>query len=96
MIYEQMKEKDPERDPLFTAIEVLKNPDDIRQFFKEYEEYMIKHSDASIKGREREVARSDVGYVLGYYCDETRKLWYGVLSEVGHPFFGHGFGREGK
>jgi hypothetical protein len=92
-LLEQMKEFDPKRNPAFTAIDKLKNPQDIQRFMREYEEWMVKNGDESIKGREVEVARSNIGYILGYYSDATAKLWYGSLPDVVHPVFGAGFGR---
>jgi len=92
-LFEQMQKVDPKRNPVFNAIDKLKEPKDIQQFVKEYEEWMLKNGDISIKGREAEVARSNVGYILGYYSDATAKLWYGCLDNVNHPVFGPGFGR---
>ena len=88
-----MQKFDTERNPVFTAIEKLKTPHDIQRFVKEYEDYLLKCGEPSIRGREVDVARSNVGYILGYYGDETRKLWYGCLDNVNHPIFGSGFGR---
>jgi hypothetical protein len=92
-LFEQMESFDKKRNPVFTAIEKLKRPEDIQRFVSEYEEWLVKNGDASIKGRERETARSNVGYILGYYSDETMKLWYANLPDVNHPVFGSGFGR---
>lgn len=92
-LFEQMEAFDKKRNPVFTAIDKLKSPQDIQRFMREYEEYLVEHGDKSIKGREREVARSNVGYILGYYDDATMKWWYSSLPEVSHPVFGAGFGR---
>lgn len=92
-LFEQMQEFDKKRNPVFTAIDKLKRPNDIQRFAKEYEEYLIANSNEEIKGREREVARSNIGYILGYYSDETMRLWYANLPDVNHPVFGAGFGR---
>jgi len=92
-LFEQMQAFDTKRNPVFTAIDKLKSPQDIQRFVREYEEWLVKNGDKSVKGREREVARSNVGYILGYYSDATMKLWYSNLSDVNHPVFGAGFGR---
>ncbi|MFA5103528.1 MAG: hypothetical protein WC525_10315 [Candidatus Thermoplasmatota archaeon] len=92
-LLEDMIQINPERNVVFTAIETLKRPEDIRRFMKEYEDWMLENGDVSTKGREVEVARQNVGYILGYFSPEAYKLWYGVLQEVSHPVFGHGFGR---
>jgi hypothetical protein len=92
-LFEQMEKKDPKRNPVFTAIDTLKDPEDIKTFVMEYEEYLIQNTNDSIRGRERETARSNVGYILGYYSKETRAFWYQNLPDVNHPVFGSGFGR---
>ncbi len=92
-IIPELIKKDPKRDFAFTAVEVIKDPAEIKAFLKEYEQWMIENGDESIKGREVEVARSNIGYLLGYYSNETAKLWYATLKEVNHPIFGPGFGR---
>jgi hypothetical protein len=92
-LFQDMENKAPDRNPVFTAIEELKTPDEIRQFVKEYEDYLVANSNEETKGRERQVARSNVGYILGYYSDETQKRWYKELPNVSHPVFGYGFGR---
>jgi hypothetical protein len=92
-LFEQMQKVAPKRNPVFTAIEKLKDPTDIKQFMRDYEEWMLKNGDLSIRGREAEVARSNVGYILGYYDGATAKLWYGCLDNVSHPIFGETFGR---
>jgi hypothetical protein len=92
------------RNPVFTAIETLKEPEEIKQFVKEYEEYMLTHcgrhpdhpedeQDLKTVGHEIEIARSNVGYILGYYSDGTARRWYSALPNISHPVFGHGFGR---
>lgn len=92
-LFEQMEAFDKKRNPVFTAIDKLKTPEDIQRFANEYEEYLVANSNKEIEGKEREVARSNIGYILGYYSDATAKLWYGSLPDVVHPVFGAGFGR---
>lgn len=38
-------------------------------------------------------ARTNLGYILGYYDHTTRQQWYAALPDVSHPVFGPGFGR---
>ena len=91
-LVENMREIDPKRNPVFVAIDTLKDPDDIRRFVSEYESWMVQN-DETVRGREHEIACSNIGYILGYYGDETQRLWYGNLPDVVHPVFGAGFGR---
>lgn len=92
-LYQEMQDKAPERNPVFTAIETLNTDDEIRQFVKEYEDYIIANTNDTVRGREREVARQNVGYILGYHSDGVMKKWYAALPDVNHPIFGSDFGR---
>lgn len=111
-LLQAMVDKDLKRNPVFTAIDELEDPDDIRRFVQEYEEWMKinagkdvpdDYSDYSIPlpgsrrpdtiGHEVDIARGNIGYILGYYSGETQELWYGILDNVSHPVFGYGFGR---
>jgi len=87
-MFKEMQDKNLKQNPVFTAIEMLTDPNDIKQFCREYEEWMIDNGDESIKGREREVVRNNIGYILGYCSDGTAKLWYSLLPDVNHPIFG--------
>jgi len=91
-LVEDMRKIDSKRNPVFVAIDNLKNPDDIQRFASDYESWMVQN-DETVRGREHEIACSNIGYILGYYGDETQKLWYGNLPDVSHPVFGSGFGR---
>ena len=93
-LFEDMKKIDLERNPVFTAIERLEDESDIKQFLLDYEEYLIKNTNNTIRGRERDVARDNIGYILGYYDDKIQKKWYCILSNVSHPIFGPSFGRS--
>ena len=92
-LYDEMQAKDPKRNPIFTAIDMLKTDDEIRQFVREYEEFLLANTNDEIRGKEVQVARDNVGYVLGYYSDGVMKQWYAALPSVAHPVFGSAFGR---
>lgn len=80
-LVKKMLEKRPEKNPVFTAIETLKDSEEIKQFHKEYREYMEN------EGYDNKVADSNIGYILGYYDEDTKILWYNLL-DVKHPIFG--------
>jgi len=42
---------------------------------------------------DRDLALSNLGYMIGYMDEATRRRWYGALPQVSHPIFGVGFGR---
>ena len=92
-LFQKMSDLEPDKNPIFTAISNLKTVREIRLFMHQYEEWMLTNADASVRGKEVETARRNVGYILGYYGDKTRSKWYSALPDVSHPVFGYGFGR---
>ena len=69
--------------------------EDIRNVIKEYENYFINHHDDSVpKGTKLEIARRNIGYILGYIepASERNRI-YRALNDISHPIFGSGFGR---
>lgn len=46
-----------------------------------------------MKKDEPEYCDKNLGYMLGYFDEETRKHWYKILSHINHPIFGTNFGR---
>ncbi len=91
--FQRMEDLAPDKNPVITAIKHLKTAREIREFMRGYERYLIRHPNDSTKGREIETARSNVGYILGYFDDAVQRKWYRALPEVSHPVFGYGFGR---
>ncbi len=85
-LVDKMFEKRPKKNPVHTAIETLTKPEEITRFHKDYRAYM------EAEGSDAETADQNIGYILGYYGEHTKKLWYGIL-DVNHPIFGPNFGR---
>ena len=81
-LVKKMLEINPERNLVFTAIETLEDSEEIKQFHKEYREYMEN------EGYDNKVADSNIGYILGYYDKDTWRLWYPLL-DIKHPIFGN-------
>ena len=93
-IIEQMRKIEPKRNFCFIAIERLKTKKEIRAFMNEYVEWMRQEGEtAHVRENAESIAKSNVGYILGYYSDDVQSLWYGTLNDVSHPIFGSGFGR---
>lgn len=91
MIIEQLKAKEPDRDFVFIAIEELKMIWEIKQFYNEYCRWMEKNfkPEESLRGITcKQCADQNIGYILGYYDSDTRKLWNSVLNTINHPIFG--------
>lgn len=76
---------DPTKQPINTAVNTLSDPEDIRGFVQEYGE-MLEHVHGGEVGIQ--VSKMNIGYILGYYSNDTRKLWYDSEPSIGHPIFG--------
>ena len=87
---ELLKEaNDKGKNVVFIAIETLDDEEKIRRFYEDYVEY-IETSGATkdVRDRPREIALSNVGYLLGYFGDKIRKRWLSCLPDLSHPIFG--------
>lgn len=51
------------------------------RFLEKYREYSPEHADGNL------------GYLFGYYGEETRKRLYSLFKTCNHPIFGQKFGR---
>ncbi|MBI2034838.1 MAG: hypothetical protein HYT11_03860 [Candidatus Levybacteria bacterium] len=81
----------PDNDVVFAAIEKLHNPDEIRQFRNEYEEFIrLRAHDGETRQQIADIANNDIGFVLGFYTDrmETVRMWFKTLGQISHPEFG--------
>jgi hypothetical protein len=80
---------------ILSAMCKLESPQDIQQFVTEYENWFVMNADDTVKkGTELEVARKNIGYILGYLDAENRNRMYSALSNISHPVFGSSFGRN--
>lgn len=68
-------------------------PEVVQQIVKEYEGWMLVNGDKTVKGKEVETAQKNIGYIIGYCNEETRRNLYGALNNISHPIFGASFGR---
>lgn len=73
-ILEFYQELFPEREVAFSAMDYLKNPRDIEQFFKEYQDYLVKD------GLNASDAEGNIRYIGGYYDKDVASLWRDVLE----------------
>lgn len=95
--YQEMLKKEkgkPTIGGLLRGMLALDNPEDIRAFAKEYEQWLVANGDETIKGKEVETAKRNLGYIIGYCGEDDRKKLYAALSDVSHPIFGSSFGRD--
>lgn len=78
-------------------IEAAKTDDEIRAAYEamitETEDYLTNNPDPENETDAKKLVNGNLGYMLGYYDQETRERWYRVLDSVSHPVFGHTFGR---
>jgi hypothetical protein len=88
-IIEHLKGKSPGRNIVFIAIEELKTPEEIKEFYEEYVELLRTQGDTEyVRENPEKVADENIGYVLGYYNQQTAELWMETLPSVHHPIFG--------
>ncbi len=80
-LLEKLQAEDPDREVVFIAIEKLKDEKQIKEFFQQYVESLTQ-------GDPYELAKRNIGYVLGYYDQKTVNRWEKALPEAKHPLFG--------
>ena len=82
-LIEKLQEENAERNFLFTAVERLSRPDEIRRFHNEYVAWMQGNAeDETTQQNPEAVVNANIGYVLGYYSRETAERWMNCLPEV--------------
>jgi hypothetical protein len=82
---ERAQKIDPNQSFLHNAIEHFIQPDGMRAFLDQYEEWC---EDQRKDGTGCEVARSNLGYVTGYFGEETQRRWFDAIPHLSHPVFG--------
>ncbi|MEK7617256.1 MAG: hypothetical protein AAB414_04320 [Patescibacteria group bacterium] len=88
-ILQRLQKLDPERNVAFTAVEQLKDPQEMQQFMDEYAKWLGENSDdEEIKRNPFQVAGSNVGYIVGYYDKATADRWFQAIEGLSHPIFG--------
>ena len=88
-LIEKLKEAKPGQNVVFTAVETLKDPKEIKQFYSEYIDCLKKCGDSEeVRTNPEAVANRSIGYILGYYDKETVDRWMNILPGVSHPIFG--------
>lgn len=80
-LVDDMFKKRPDKNPVFTAIETLNTPEEVLRFQSDYRTYMES------EGFSAAVADRNIGYIIAYYGEGERELWYGTLG-IDHPIFG--------
>jgi len=80
----KLKEIEPNRHLVFTAIDKLKSPDMIRQFYCEYATYLRRFGEPQ-ETRERapQAALDSIHYALGFgYSKKTKNKWNNSLQSL--------------
>ncbi len=85
-IFEEVKARKPKRNPVFTAIEELKDPAEMRCFLQGYISWLVAQG-KSLDEAER-LCHANVGYILGYYEPEVVERWFALSEKIAHPIFG--------
>src|SRR3989344_3383164 len=88
-LYQRMVEVNTKRNPIFTAVETLTKPEEMRAFVKDCTEHYRQHGDTPEARQTSEaVVKSNIGYIVGYYDSETANRWMRTIDGVSHPVFG--------
>lgn len=88
-LLQKLREAQPKKSVIFTALETLKDSLEIRQFYQEYSEYLKRYGNSKrVRVNSVAVANSNIGYAIGYYDESTADRWFGVLPDISHPIFG--------
>lgn len=88
-LIKKLKETKPRRNVVFTAVETLTDPTEIKQFYQEYVECLRQHGDSEkVRADPEAVAKNNIGYIVGYYNKETADRWISAIPGVIHPIFG--------
>jgi hypothetical protein len=86
--YRLAKTGNPDRSVAFKAVEELKTKKEIMDFFNEYTAWLREYGDTKqVRDKAEDVASNNLGYIAGYYDEETRAKIYDTLGDC-HPIFG--------
>lgn len=82
-LLEKLQAQNPKRNVAFTAVDQLKEEDQIRLFFQQYIDFLRSNGVEEPES----VAGINIGYVLGFgYSEETIARWR--MMPVSSPYFG--------
>jgi len=88
-LLKKLEKTNPKRNVVFTAVETLTDPTEMKQFYNEYVTYLRENGDSEkVRQDPESVANSNIGYIVGYYDSETAERWMSNIPPVSHPIFG--------
>ncbi len=87
-IIKRLQKQERGRDFVFTAIDKLKDEEEITKFYEEYIEWLRRNGSKEVRENLEKTASENIGYTLGYYDRSTKEKWWKVLPNVRHPLFG--------
>jgi len=87
-LLERLREEEPKLNVLFAALKLLKDPQEIKQFYQEYIGFLGQSEDPEVRKNPKTTADSNIGYALGYLTQETANRWFKTLPDVSHPILG--------
>ena len=85
-LLQELEAVNPEQDFVITAFQELEDPDGIKQFFKEYLEFLKKNATESIYDPE-DLAIGKIQGVAAYCSQEVVDRWFDALPEVSQPTY---------
>ena len=88
-LLEKLEKTNPKRNVVFTAVETLTDPTEMKQFYSEYVAHLKENGDSEeVRQDPESVANSNIGYIVRYYNRETADRWMNTIPSVSHPIFG--------
>lgn len=88
-LYQKMQELAPGKNPIFTAVSNLTNPDEMKAFFRDcVDDYRKNGETEDIRNNAESLVKYNIGYIVGYYDKQTADRWMNTLEGISHPIFG--------
>ena len=70
------------------AVELLEDPVEIKEFMKQYINYVQKESGVSENDKAEERVKEIIGYSTGYVDERKARIWFKTLPDIRHPIVG--------
>ena len=88
-MYQKMVDLKPNKNPIFTAVEQLTEPTEMRAFFDSCVAYYRLNGDSlDVRKNSESVVKTNIGYVVGYHNEQTATRWMNAIDGIKHPIFG--------
>jgi hypothetical protein len=88
-MYQKMVALNPNRNPVFTAIENLSKPDEMMDFVDSCATHYRNNGECSdVRENPEATLKNNIGYVVGYYDPKNTDRWMSTIRDVANPMYG--------